>query len=93
MKATPTNMEESEHDNSEQEKDSDDQPRQSELVPKRGATSIAWTWFGFEKSNTDQKMYFVKYAANRSPHQTQTPPTYFTTYERITTNSTERVYG
>ena len=81
-------MEESEHDNSEQE-DSDDQPRQSEVIPKRGATSIAW--FGFEKSDTDQKN--VKYAANRSPHQTQTPPTYFTTYERITTNSTERVYG
>jgi hypothetical protein len=55
MKATQTNMEESERDNSEQEKDSDDQPRQSELVPKSGATSIAWTWFGFEKSDTDQK--------------------------------------
>ncbi|CAL8259295.1 unnamed protein product [Boreogadus saida] len=55
MKATQTNMEESERDNSEQEKDSDDQPRQSELVPKSGATSIAWTWFGFKKSDTDQK--------------------------------------
>ena len=60
MNATQTNMEESEHDNSEQEEDSDDQPRQSELVPKRGATSIAWTWFGFEKSDTDQKNVLCK---------------------------------
>ena len=60
MKATQTNMEESERETSEQEKDSDDQPRLSELVPKRGATSIKWTWFGFEKSDTDQKNVFCK---------------------------------
>ena len=60
MNATQTNMEESERDNSEQEKDSDDQPRQSELISKRGATSIAWTWFGFEKSDTDQKNLLCK---------------------------------
>ncbi len=47
-------MEESEHDtkrgNFEQENDSD-QPRQNDkLVPKSGATSVAWTWFGYEKS-------------------------------------------
>ena len=57
-------MEESERDteqgNSEQEKDSD-QPRQNEeLLPKRGATSVAWTWFGYEKSDTDQKTVLCK---------------------------------
>lgn len=37
------------------EKDSD-QPRQNEeLVPKRRATSVTWTWFRYEKSDTDQK--------------------------------------
>ncbi len=64
MKAAQTNMEESGRDtkrgNSEQEKDSD-QPRQNkELLLKRGATSVACTWFEFEKSDTDQK---TKYAA------------------------------
>jgi hypothetical protein len=34
--ATQTNMEESEHD--------------TELIPKRGTTLVAWTWFGYEKS-------------------------------------------
>lgn len=52
MKATQTNMEESEHDtkrgNMEQEKDS------NQLVPQRGATSI--TWFGYEKLHTEQKV-------------------------------------
>ena len=63
MKATQTNMEEGEGDtergNSEQE--DSDQPRQNEeLVPKRGATSVAWTWFGYEKSDTDQTNVFCK---------------------------------
>ncbi len=63
-KATQTNMEESERDtergNSEQEKDSD-QPRQNqELVPKRGATSVAFMRFGYEKSDTDQKTVLWK---------------------------------
>ena len=48
---------------------------------------------GLKSRTRTRKTSFVKYAANRSPHQTQTPPTYFTTYEWITTNSTERVYG
>ncbi len=38
-----------------------DQPAQiEELVPKRGATSVAWTWFGYEKSDTDQKTVLCK---------------------------------
>ncbi|KAG2470282.1 AP1G1 protein, partial [Polypterus senegalus] len=28
---------------------------QKDLVPKRGATSVVWRWFGFEESDTDQK--------------------------------------
>ncbi len=60
MKATQTNMEESERDtergNSKQEKDSD-QPRQQnqEVTLKRGTTSVAWTWFGREKFDMEQK--------------------------------------
>ena len=38
---------------------------------------------GLKSRTRTRKTYFVKYDANRSPHQTQTPPTYFTTYERI----------
>ena len=26
-----------------------------ELVPKRGTTYVAWMWFGYEKSEMDQK--------------------------------------
>ena len=62
MKATQTNKEESEGDtergNSEEE--DFDQPKQKELVPKRGATSVIWTWFGYEKSDTDQKTVLCK---------------------------------
>ena len=64
MKATQTNMEESERDtergNTEQEKDSDQPRLNEEFVPKRGATSVAWTWFGYEKSNADQKTVLCK---------------------------------
>ncbi len=56
MKVTQTNMEESEHDtgrgNSQQEKYSDLPRQNKELAPKRGATSVTWTWFGCEKSDT-----------------------------------------
>lgn len=32
------------------------QPRQiGELVPKQGAISVAWAWFGYEKSDIVQK--------------------------------------
>lgn len=26
-----------------------------ELIPKRGAASVAWAWCGYEKSDTEQK--------------------------------------
>ena len=58
MKATQANMEGSEGDTQRcrsKQEDCDDQPKQKELVPKRGATSVVWTWFGYEKSDTDQK--------------------------------------
>lgn len=29
-----------------------------ELIPKIGATSVAWMWFGYEKSDTDQKLLY-----------------------------------
>ncbi len=61
MKATQTNKEESEREtqqgNSKQEKDSD-QPRQKEEL--RGATSVAWTRFRYEKSDTDKKTIVCK---------------------------------
>ena len=43
-----------------------------------------------EKDSDDQPRQselVPKRVANRSPHQTQTPQTYFTAYERITKNS------
>ncbi len=44
----------------EQEKDSD-QPRQNEdLLPDRGATSVTWTWFGYEKSDAPKKTVVCK---------------------------------
>lgn len=43
-------MEESEHDteqsNSKQEKNYDHLRQNDKFVPKRGAASVAWTWFG-----------------------------------------------
>lgn len=33
---------------------------QKDLVPKRGATSVIWRWFGFEESDTDQKTVLCK---------------------------------
>lgn len=29
------------------------QKKIKDLVPKRGSTSVAWTWFGYEKSDMD----------------------------------------
>lgn len=63
-------MEESEWDtergNSEQETDSN-QPRKNKvLMRKRGATSAAWTWFGYEKSDRDNRL---------KHHQPLIPPT------------------
>ena len=82
MKATQTNMEESERDtervNTEQEKDPDQPRLNEEFVPKRGATSVAWTWFGYEKSNADQKTVLRKVCRKLSPHQTQTPLSSYT---------------
>jgi hypothetical protein len=49
--ATRTNMEKSERDT---------EHGDTELVPKRGATSVTWTWFGYEKSDTDQKAILFK---------------------------------
>uniref|UniRef100_A0AAX7VTA3 Acyl-CoA binding domain containing 4 n=1 Tax=Astatotilapia calliptera TaxID=8154 RepID=A0AAX7VTA3_ASTCA len=38
-----------------------DQSKQIEhLISKRVATSVAWTWFGYEKSDTDQKTVICK---------------------------------
>lgn len=66
-KTSMASVVETEPDCSEQKKD---QPRQiEEFVPKGGATSVLWTWFGYEKSDTDQKS--ANYAAHRSPQQTQ----------------------
>lgn len=37
------------------------QPRQDEeLVAKRGGTSVVWSWFGYKKSDTDQKTVLCK---------------------------------
>ena len=49
--ATQTNMEENERGPEHGDK---------ELVPKRGATSVRWTWFGYDKSDTDQKTVLYK---------------------------------
>lgn len=52
MKATQTNMEKSERDTEEgnsKEKDSE-----------RRAASLAWMWFGYEKSDADQKTVLCK---------------------------------
>ena len=38
-----------------EESERDTEHRDTELLPKRGATSVAWAWFGYEKSDTDQK--------------------------------------
>lgn len=39
----------------------DDQPTQTEeLVPKRGGTSVAWTWFGYKKTDVDQTTVVCK---------------------------------
>uniref|UniRef100_A0A9J8CLF4 BED-type domain-containing protein n=1 Tax=Cyprinus carpio carpio TaxID=630221 RepID=A0A9J8CLF4_CYPCA len=39
----------------------DDQPTQTEeLVPKRGATSVAWTWFGYKKTDVHQTTVVCK---------------------------------
>ena len=54
----------------------DDQPTQTEeLVPKKGGTSVAWKWFGFKKTDTDQTTVIckpVRYAAARSQQRTPT---------------------
>lgn len=37
------------------------QPKEDEeLVPKRGGTSVVWSWFGYKKSDTDQKTVLCK---------------------------------
>lgn len=56
------------------------------LVLKRGATSAAWTWFGNEKSSTDQKNVLCKLYC--WPHNIL-----FYTCTRIMSDSTERVQG
>ncbi len=70
MKATETNMEDSECDtergNSEQVKNSDKR-QNKEILPKRGATSVAWTWFGYEKSDMDQKTVLCKLCRHMWP--------------------------
>lgn len=44
------------------------QPRQNEeLVPKREATSVAWTWYGDEKSDTDQSIILCKFCRGPVP--------------------------
>lgn len=83
INATQTNMENSERDtewgHSEREND--------ETKPgacKRGA-SVAWMWFGYEKSQT-RKLFTLQ----TIPHN-KLKLTSFTTHERITSNSTARV--
>lgn len=67
--------------NSVQEKDSDSPRQNKELAHKRGASSVVWTWFGYEMSDPDSK----------TVQQTQTHPTSFTSNTRIMSNS--RVYN
>lgn len=52
---------------SELEKDSDQLRRNEDLVPRRGATSVAWMWFGYEKSDTDQKTALCKICCRPVP--------------------------
>lgn len=39
--------------NFKQEKEFDQPTQKEELVPKRGATSVTWMWFRYEKSDWD----------------------------------------
>ncbi|KAK0141639.1 Zinc finger BED domain-containing protein 1 [Merluccius polli] len=44
-----------------QDEQQDEQPTQTEeLVHKRGGTSVAWMWFGFKKTDTDQTTVVCK---------------------------------
>ncbi|KAL3309036.1 hypothetical protein Ciccas_012422 [Cichlidogyrus casuarinus] len=62
-----------------------DQSKEIEdLIVKRGATSVAWTWFGYEKSDTPQKTVLCKLCHKLVPTTTQTRQTSLTTYTRIT---------
>lgn len=70
---------ETESDSSEQERDGSRQ--MEELVPKRGASSVAWTWFGYEKTQTRKLNLTANYTSHWSPQQPQTPQTSSTTYE------------
>lgn len=45
-----TSEDEAEQGSSKQE---DQSKKIKDLVPKRGSTSVAWTWFGYEKSEMD----------------------------------------
>lgn len=66
-----------------------------EIVPKRAATSVAWTWFEYERSDTDWKPHFMTlllYKLDRSPQQSQTPLACYTTAAKIRSNSTKKVY-
>ena len=60
--ATQTNME-SERDT----EHGDTEHRDTELVPKRGATTVTWTWFGYEKSDTDQQTVLCKNMPQAGP--------------------------
>jgi len=31
-----------------------------DMVPKRGSSSVIWNWFGFKKSDTEQKVVIGK---------------------------------
>lgn len=46
-------MEEIEQGNIKQEEDSDQPQQNEELVPKRGAISVASMWFEYEKSDME----------------------------------------
>ena len=65
------------------------QHKNEELVPKRKAASVAWTWFGYE----GEKKHFANYGANSSPQQNKPPQTSFSTCTRILSNSMKRVCG
>lgn len=47
--------------------DSDQPGQNEEHVPKRGAASVTWMWFGYERSATDQKTVLFKLCCRLVP--------------------------
>lgn len=69
-----TNLEESERDteewgNSKQEKDANQPKQNKELVPKKGAPSVARMWFGYESlTRSKKKMLLHKIKPHTGSH-------------------------